>query len=159
MCTALRIAEYILCLAQEYGDLITNLKLQKLLYYAQAWFMVNNNGEKLFEDEIEAWQYGPLVPAVYNEYSRFGRNPIILDDNCYSSKFDDLCDNVKEFLEEFCQQFFRYSATEMVTATHKEQPWIEAIEKGIRTPIDTDTMYRFYSEMYRNANTEEQTQK
>ena len=145
MATALRISEYILCVAQEYGDLITNLKLQKLLYYAQAWFMVNNNGEKLFEDDIEAWQYGPLVPAVYDQYKSFGRTPIEIE--CDMNCFKDLCDNVKEFLNEFCLEFFKYSATEMVTATHNEQPWIEAIEKGIHTPIDTELMYKFYSNM------------
>ena len=144
---ALDIAKYILCIAQENGDLITNLKLQKLLYYAQAWFMVNNDGERLFEDEIEAWQYGPIVKAVYNEYKRFGRQAIELEDCNLKTDFGFLSDNVKTFLDEFCQEYFRYSAFEMVASTHQEKPWQEAVKQGYNTIIDTNLMFKYYSEM------------
>ena len=48
---------------------LTNKKLQKLIYYAQAWNMAFN-GEPIFEEKIEAWIHGPVVPEVYNEYKR-----------------------------------------------------------------------------------------
>ena len=51
------VAKYIIAFANYTGDVITNLKLQKLLYYAQAWFMVNNGGRKLFKEDIEVWEY------------------------------------------------------------------------------------------------------
>jgi uncharacterized phage-associated protein len=47
-------------------DPLTNLCLQKLLYYAQAWSLVLRESE-LFPEEIEAWRWGPVVPAVYNK--------------------------------------------------------------------------------------------
>ncbi len=146
MYKATEIADYILCIAQENGDLITNLKLQKLLYYAQAWFLVNNNNERLFSDEIEAWQYGPVIPAVYNKYQKFGRSPIVIDCDI-ENDFNNINDCTKEYLREFCQYFFRFSATDLVSMTHQEKPWLEAVEQGLNTPINTDTMYNFYSEM------------
>lgn len=146
--SALDIAKYILCIAQNNGDTITNLKLQKLLYYAQAWFLVNNDNKKLFEDSILAWQYGPVVQAVYDEYRSFGRLPIEIKD-C-DGKFENLTENVKNYLNEFCETFFRYSATELVTMTHQEKPWIEAISKGYGAEIDTDSMYKFYTNMLKN---------
>lgn len=149
MNNAIEISKYILCLAQCNGDTITNLKLQKLLYYAQAWFLVNNNNTKLFEDDIEAWQYGPVVPSVYNEYKIFGRAPIEID--CDLNKdFSNLCDNTKQYLNEFCEAFLKYSATELVGMTHQEKPWQEAITKGVYTPINTNTMYEFYSDLLYN---------
>ena len=52
---------------------LTNLKLQKMLYYAQAEYMKANNGQVLFEDKIEAWKHGPVVPSVYNLFNKYIR--------------------------------------------------------------------------------------
>ena len=75
---------------RESGDSITHLKLQKLLYYAQAWYMVLTENESepiLFEEKIEAWTHGPVVREVYNKYSemRYNRIPspndnVVLDE-------------------------------------------------------------------------------
>ena len=148
--SALDVSKYIICLAQRNGDIITNLKLQKLLYYAQAWYLVNNNNSKLFEDDIEAWQYGPVVPKVYNEFKSFGRKPIILDCDL-ERDFPDLSEDDKHYLNEFCEAFFRFSATELVAMTHQEKPWIEAINNGVHSIINTDTMYKFYTDMLNNG--------
>ena len=61
------------------GDLLTNLKLQKMLYYEQGFHLAYFN-EPLFEEPIEAWQYGPVVPVVYNYYKSRGRNGIEPED-------------------------------------------------------------------------------
>lgn len=145
MNSALDIAKYIICIAQNNGDNITNLKLQKLLYYAQAWFLVNNNNQPLFTEDIEAWQYGPVVPSVYNEYKYCGRNPIDIHCEDIMSGFPMLNKNVKQYLSEFCDVFLRFSATELVGMTHAEKPWIEA-----DNIIDTNTMYEYYSNMLEN---------
>lgn len=146
---AIDISKYIICVAQSNGDTITNLKLQKLLYYAQAWFLVNNDNTKLFDDDIVAWQYGPVVVSVYEEFKSFGRAPI--DIACDLDRdFSDLCNKVKEYLNEFCETFLSYSATELVAITHQEEPWLEAIAKGYGTVINTETMYKFYTKMLDN---------
>lgn len=146
MYNALRIADFIICLANLNGDTITNLKLQKLLYYAQAWFLVNNNNQRLFSDEIQAWQYGPVVPSVYEQYQSFGRTPIFIDCNI-ETDFEDLSIEVKRYLREFCETFLRFSATELVGMTHQELPWNQAVKEGYRTSINTDTMFHYYTNM------------
>ena len=55
---------------REAGDDITHLKLQKLLYYSQAWHLANYN-ESLFEEDMQAWTHGPVVPSVWQEYKDY----------------------------------------------------------------------------------------
>ena len=61
----------------EHGDTISNLKLQKMLYYMQGFHLAFFD-TPLFDDEIYAWQYGPVVPSVYNEYKRYNAKAINL---------------------------------------------------------------------------------
>ena len=65
---AYTVAKDIVKLAQKHNESVSNLKMQKLLYYAQAWYMVNNNGTVLFDDVIEARKFGPVVPSVYEKF-------------------------------------------------------------------------------------------
>ena len=69
------IADYFVRLANETGDYISNLKLQKLVYYAQAWYLAISD-EALFEEDFEAWVHGPVIPELYQEYKSFGWRPI-----------------------------------------------------------------------------------
>lgn len=59
------------------GETISNLKLQKLLYYMQGFFIAVFD-KKLFDDTIEAWQYGPVVRNAYLHFKDFGSNSISL---------------------------------------------------------------------------------
>lgn len=71
MVHATAIAPYIVYLGSlEPEPDLTNLKLQKLLYYAQAWHLVFRQ-EPLFTDRIEAWRHGPVVPSVFRQYRHF----------------------------------------------------------------------------------------
>src|SRR5271165_1232342 len=75
MATALEVADVFLKLSQpEAGDTISNLKLQKLLYYVQGYHLAFY-GSELFPDPIVAWQYGPVVEGVYHNFKRFGYGP------------------------------------------------------------------------------------
>jgi uncharacterized phage-associated protein len=74
MYSALNIAKYIIdkCTREKYP--ISNLQLQKILYYIQREFL--QQGIQAFPEEIEAWQFGPVVPEVYRQYCGFGALPI-----------------------------------------------------------------------------------
>ena len=66
------ITNYILSMSEEdVGDGISNLKLQKLLYYCQGTYLAIK-GTPLFEHPIEAWEHGPVVPEVYHQYKEHG---------------------------------------------------------------------------------------
>lgn len=71
-------------------EFMTNMKLQKMLYYQQG-FHLAYFGTPLFDEEIEAWMYGPVVPSVYDEYKSYGKNGIHLD-----SEFEFEFENKKE---------------------------------------------------------------
>ena len=69
------VALYFLFRARELeaGDTISNLKMQKLLYYAQGHFLATYK-KPLFDDKIEAWKYGPVVKEVYDKFKIYGRS-------------------------------------------------------------------------------------
>jgi uncharacterized phage-associated protein len=65
------------------GDNITHLKLQKLMYFAQAWYLANIN-KVLFDEDMQAWAHGPVTPSIWHKYkeNRWGSlslAPIIHD--------------------------------------------------------------------------------
>ena len=99
--SAQKIAEYFVWKGQAEKQPITNKKLQKLLYYAQAWSLVVRD-QKLFKDKIEAWVHGPAVRDVYLEYKRFGFNPI--DRKIPEKDIESVPSDVKKFLDEVSLQ-------------------------------------------------------
>jgi len=120
----------------EESELMTNMKLQKMLYYEQG-FHLAYFGTPLFEADIVAWQYGPVIPEIYNFYKENGKkglmpsdSPIILEET-----EENLFNEVFEVYNEF-------SASGLVTQTHSEKPWQEAAPNGV---ISTETMKSFFS--------------
>ena len=71
MYKALDIARYIIERCREKNRTVSNLKLQKILYFVQAEFLVTKN-QPCFGETIEAWDFGPVVPEVYYEYRMYG---------------------------------------------------------------------------------------
>jgi len=142
--TAGAVANSIVRFSAEYGDLITNLKLQKLLYYAQAWHLALHN-EPLFDDHFEAWVHGPAQPSVYRAFKNFASKPIVIPE-------DAPFENAKEawlHIADVLQAYSGYSAYQLELMTHREQPWLEA--RGDLPPdapcnekINTNTMREFY---------------
>jgi len=62
--------------ARSEGIGIDPLKLQKLLYYANGYFMAENDGLPLVNEYFEAWDYGPVIPTVYYEFREYRNGPI-----------------------------------------------------------------------------------
>jgi uncharacterized phage-associated protein len=145
---AIDIARYILLVAYESGDVVTNLKLQKLLYYAQAWYMVHHKGRKLFSDDIEAWRFGPVIKDIYDLYKKFSRSPI--DEQVNEKDFTCLELDDRKFMDEFLDEFMDYSALSLVNMIHNEIPWKEAFDGNdpmASTVISTNSMYDYYSKL------------
>ena len=71
MVPALFVANYIIEYSNNMGDEMNNLKLQKLLYFINARFLVEEN-RSLFEENFEKWKFGPVIPSVYHEYKSCG---------------------------------------------------------------------------------------
>jgi uncharacterized phage-associated protein len=143
--TALDVARLFLAWANRDGDVITNLKMQKLLYYAQAWHLVNF-GQPLFDDQIQAWNFGPVVRSIYHEFKAFGSSPIDYKKTGQEEK--QFSPEQLTFLREFYSTFIRFSAHELVSMTHAEDPWINANRHGASSAIDPAVMKAFYEDFY-----------
>src|SRR5579871_1664070 len=68
-------SDFLLCESRERGDVLTNLKLQKLLYYAQAWHLVHKD-KYLFSEDFQAWIHGPVLPSQYQRFKKNEWRPI-----------------------------------------------------------------------------------
>jgi len=128
---------------REAGDTITHLKLQKLLYYAQAWHLANT-GEPLFDEEIQAWTHGPVVPSVWRAYREKRWEPLELVD-----RLPDLNKYTQNYLDRVFQVYGGFTAKRLELMTHNEDPWKEArgdlpLEASCQNVISHDTMRRYY---------------
>jgi uncharacterized phage-associated protein len=121
MLTCRQVADYFLALFNndEAGELISNLKLQKLVYYAQALYLAKYN-KPLFENEIEAWAYGYVVPELYKDFKQHGANAIPPPVDFNYSIYDP---SEQEILEEVYLNYGQYSAWRLSQITHEEALW------------------------------------
>ena len=107
----------------ETGETISNLKIQRLCYYAQG-FALATLGKPLFLDDIEHWKHGPVVQSVWRNYRSYGSGPIPpprdpLNLNLYDPETRSLLDKIYEL-------YGRFSAWELRNKTHSEPPWMGA---------------------------------
>ena len=121
MLSCFDVADYFIRLANETGSFVSNLKLQKLVYYAQAWHMAIYD-EPLFKEDFQAWIHGPVIPSLYHEYKHFRWQPIVKDANPI------LPENISNFLDEVVEEYFSCDAYELEQMTHAEDPWKQARE-------------------------------
>ena len=102
----------------EDSEYITNLKLQKLLYYAQGYYLARKN-DPLFKEDFIAWEHGPVIRKVYDEYKKNGAKGIE-----YNEDFNISIDRETEIiLNEVYEKFGQFSAWKLRDMTHQEMPW------------------------------------
>lgn len=141
---ALDIAKKLIYKAQEDepngGERLTNLKLQKLLYYQQGYHLAAF-GTPLFEENIEAWMYGPVVPAVYDVYSKYSSSTLPDVETSVT-----LLDEEEILFNEVYQAYRDFSAVGLMNRTHSETPWITSLPHDRGTVIPKDSMQAFFKE-------------
>lgn len=140
MYSALEVARFVIEYCRKNGLLMSNLKLQKVLYFIQAEFLVRN-GEPCFFERIEAWPFGPVVSNVYHEYKTFGSS------NIYSnlSNFYDIAEEDRNIIKDIVKACNRFSATQLVELTHNQAPWKNAYNNGNRI-ITNDSILEYFGE-------------
>lgn len=142
-----QIAQYFIWKANQEGRPITNKKLQKILYYAQAWSLVIRDNP-LFKEKIEAWVHGPAVREIYSQYKKFGFNPI--KEDISKNKLTFVSPEVGKFLNEVWKVYGSKDAGYLEYLSHSEKPWQMAREgldasKGSDNEITLESMREFYS--------------
>ena len=133
------------------GDGLTNLKLQKLVYYAQAWSLALRN-TPMFKERIEAWAGGPVCPALYRRLKGSGWQ-LIDPSFIKKSSVGVLSGDDEEFLDDVWEKYGGLWTAELRELTHREAPWKEAygnLPPGSRCTqeISWDAMEKFYKKQW-----------
>lgn len=123
------------------AEAISNLKLQKLLYYAQGCFLAITDNQ-LFSDKIVAWQHGPVVETVYQTYKHYGASGIDFTEDFDDSSFTE---EEKNILGQVYDLFGQYSAWKLRNMTHEETPWKTTAPNE---EISLDSIKAYFKENY-----------
>jgi len=142
-----KIASQILFISHHRGRNLTPMQLIKLSYIAHGWTL-GISGKPLFNDTVEAWRYGPVVPDIYHKYKEFGHSPIV-------RRLKDLRDsfppNSLAIMERVIKVYAKYDGLYLSTLTHKHNsPWdITMREKGENAPIPNSLIEKHYKSFIR----------
>ncbi len=140
MYKSIDIAAQIIKLSNEIGEPITNMKLQKLIYYVYAWYAVEK-GKPLFDEPIYAWKYGPVIASVYRAYQKFGADVIKESVDGDPESIDDY---TKKLIEEVFNIYGTKSAIDLMELTHSEAPWRDTYKPGDDTQIPFNLIQSYY---------------
>lgn len=123
------------------GEVITHLKLQKLVYYAQGFHLALFN-EPLFEERIEAWRHGPVVPELYHTLKEY-KDEIIPPPEDFEAD-DVLTQPAQVLLDEVYSVYGQFSAWKLREMTHDEAPWRDADARGTNEEISHEALRQFF---------------
>lgn len=137
------VADYLLAYTdREAGETISNLKLQKLVYYAQG-LCVAMRGEPLFGETIQAWDNGPVVRLLYDDYKHHGWRSIDPPEDFDPGRY---LPEDRELLDAILATYGQLSAVRLRDLTHAEPPWRDAYRAGNRNePITIEALRIFFS--------------
>ena len=138
------VARFFIKLGQEQaennsGDLVTNLRLQKMLYFAQGWYMARY-GKTLFDAEFQAWEFGPVVPAIYHKYKVNGSTGISDHEELSEGVFTE---EEMALLIEAASEFDNYATSKLVEKSHSTTPWLNA-RSGRGNVIRNDDILAYF---------------
>jgi uncharacterized phage-associated protein len=139
--SAVDVAKYVLTSANPEDNDLSNLKLQKLCYYAQGLCAAMRGGTPLFQEKICAWDHGPVVEKLYHEYKPYRAAPIPAPTSFDKSKIDK-ADQIA--LDDIIEYFGQFSAWKLRNMTHEERPWADAYKKASGTEIPLQSMIEFF---------------
>ena len=133
---------------RESGSTITPLKLQKILYYAQGYYLAYYDNP-LFDEDFQAWAHGPANVLIYDKYKDYKFDAIPFP---ASESIPEIDDTTSDFLTDIWETFGIYDGKYLEQQTHKEDPWILArgnLAPGERCSniITKDSMTTFFKKV------------
>lgn len=143
---AIDVANYIIHVREVQGHVMDPLKLQKLLYFIQGMFLILRD-RPCFEDDIEAWDFGPVVPEVYFEYRFYGSASI--PDPGFS---DNIWFGDRELLCEIIEVYARCSNANLLEVISKHDCWKETYVPNKKRKISHSNLYKTFKKEYLNEN-------
>lgn len=141
------VAEYFLSkVNSEYGDCISNLKLQKLVYFAQG-FVLAITGKTLFNEDLLAWQHGPVVRSLYDTYKTYGAGSIDIP-NTFNFPHLNSNNELLEILDDVYDVYGQFSAWKLRDLSHLPgSPWDKV---AINDILNLSDMYNYFKKLLVN---------
>jgi len=141
MADVFKVAKFFIQIANQKEDEMTNLRLNKLLYFAQAWFLARYD-RPLFANDVVAWKLGPVVRTVYDQYRSYGENNIILEGN-EGVELSDFTEEELNTLLDITEEYGKYATSFLVDVTHKSgSPWSCTTSSEVIAPALMKEYYR-----------------
>jgi len=144
--------DYIIHRVLASGESLSNLKLQKLLYYVQAWHLVYEE-KPLFVGNFQAWVHGPVSRRIYDRFSSTKTlySDVTTDDVSETFDVSVLVDSEKEHIDRVLSVYAKFSGYQLEEMTHREEPWVKAREgyddfQRCEVIIDESLMQSYYSQ-------------
>ncbi len=130
---------------REAGEAITHLKLQKLVYYAEAWYLAFCD-KPLFEEAPQAWTHGPVYPSLFQKYRENSWDSLPIERHARR-----VPDDLAGFLQSVFNSYGQFGAKRLEELTHEETPWKETrgnlpLEARCTTPMNKLTIRNYYAE-------------
>lgn len=138
--SAAAVANEFLRLAHRDNEEITPLKMQKLVYVAHGWYLAIT-GQPLLAEQVQAWQYGPVIGSLYQQFKHFGARAITGSAQVYTqegyipAKLDREADpaqvdKARAIIERVWREYGKFTAAQLTTWTHTEgSPWSRVLDK------------------------------
>lgn len=142
---ALYIASYFIQKGIQEGLFVSHLKLQKLIYIAHGWHLAFFN-QPLIDSTVEAWQFGPVIPVVYNELKHWGSRDFTFNPIGMSLRHSETFPDTLEVVDGVWHHYKTYKANELVELTHeKGTPWDAVFWGGTyKAPIPDPLTQNYY---------------
>lgn len=138
LCTASELSRYVVGKCAREGKPVSNLQLQKMLYFLQSVYCRATKGSLVFPDQFEAWPYGPVIASVYREFSKYGGDVI---DGCRDVTTIGITGGPMSFLDSGIEELRDKSPWDLVRTSHAPgSPWDMIYEngKGYKSPIPNE---------------------
>lgn len=165
MARAMDVADEIITLAQEKGHPVSNLKLQKMMYFLNALSLVQSEHPLIDDGQMfEKWDYGPVIHSVYSEYSVYGASPILpplehqtivfddkgfpeLQNNIFNQQTFERNDESANFIINNIDVFLKFRASRLVAESHREPQWEDRSNKEYDNNLTRD-FYRVFNNQF-----------
>lgn len=135
----LDVARYVINYSNAQGYGVSNLRLQKLLYFIQAWFLMLKD-TPCFSAKIEAWDCGPVIPEAYREYSIYGGLDIMPVKNCE----DIIIAKDTQYINKVIDKLAPRSTTYLVSITQMQTPWLNAYSRYYTNEITNNAITDYF---------------
>lgn len=155
------VVDYIVLKADEGRANLNLLKLQKLLYYVQAWSLALRK-ERAFDARFQAWVHGPVCRSVFDRFKETHSLYDLVNGSVIRDGFkaETLPETLRDHVDEVLETYAGYTGSQLEAMTHREEPWVRArggkpAAQRCETELDENLMQNFYAKLLADVEAEQ----